>query len=537
MRTLRSAWGLRGSLILAALSLRLACGADVTIQLTALSGLKFDPARFVVEPGARVTIVFTNPDDMMHNVVIVQPGARLAVVEAALALGEQGPARNFHPDSDRILAAMPIVNPGRSDRLTFTAPATEGVYPYVCTFPGHGLVMYGAMYVAREAKLPPLAQDPNVPPPVAATTVAALTRTTLQRTFLPDCGPAAIAVGLPGGQAYCFDATQCRLRYAWRGGFVDNATQLLGKGDQFAAVAGRVYYRARAEARLRVGDAGRPAIVKWLGTRNLAGKPSLHYTLDGADVTEIPGATADGQQLEITYEISDAKAPVTFVADPDAGATITASAGQWSAGRLILTPAEARHFIFTFKERPGVEPLAYWSMNDLPFAGRKDPAPGVVGRAFTPGGNMNRWEVLDTGIKLGALAHAGTLMSWVKLAPPPAAARNVKVTPTAPVFSAGEDENAFRIAAEGLLLRWQHLAAVLHHGMMTLYVDGKEVGARPASVAEVDATVRIGSLGKKEFLSGLLDEVRIYDRPLAPAEIAAIYQREKPKETDRASSQ
>src|SRR5262245_43163154 len=93
--------------------------ADVTINLSAASGLKFEPSRFVVEPGARVTIVFRNPDDMMHNVVVVKPGARVPIVEAALALGEQGPARNFVPPSSDVLAAMPIVNPGTTGQMTF----------------------------------------------------------------------------------------------------------------------------------------------------------------------------------------------------------------------------------------------------------------------------------------------------------------------------------------------------------------------------------------------------------------------------------
>jgi hypothetical protein len=166
-------------------------------------------------------------------------------------------------------------------------------------------------------------------------------------------------------------------------------------------------------------------------------------------------------------------------------------------------------------------------MNDLPFAGRKDPLPGVVGRAFTPGGNLGRWEVLDTGIKLGAVLHRGTLMSWVKLEP--AAASKAKASPTAPVFSAGEGERAFTLAAPQTLSRWQHVAAVLHHGSMTVYVDGKEAGSRPVPAADPEATLHIGSLGKKEFLSGLLDEVRIYDRSLSAAEITAIYQREKPQ--------
>ena len=156
------------------------------------------------------------------------------------------------------------------------------------------------------------------------------------------------------------------------------------------------------------------------------------------------------------------------------------------------------------------------------------------GRAFTPGGNLNRWEVLDTGIKLGAIAHAGTLMSWVKLEPAPTAARSVKVAPTAPVFSAGEGATAFRLAAPQTLGRWQHLAAVLRHGAVTLYLDGQESGSAPAPAAsELESTIRIGSFGKKEFVSGLLDEVRIWDRALAPAEIIAIYSREKPKEEKR----
>jgi hypothetical protein len=173
-------------------------------------------------------------------------------------------------------------------------------------------------------------------------------------------------------------------------------------------------------------------------------------------------------------------------------------------------------------------------MNDLPFPGRKDPPPGVIGRAFTPGGNLNRWEVLDTGIKLGAILHAGTLMSWVKLEPPPASARSVKVVPTAPVFSAGEGATAFTLGAPEALSRWQHLTGVLHHGTMTLFVDGREVSQGPTA-GDPEATIRIGSLGKKEFLSGLIDEVRIWDRALTPAEITAIYEREKLKTTKTAA--
>ena len=34
--------------------------------------------------------------------------------------------------------------------LRFRAPAEPGIYPYVCTFPGHWVVMNGEMVVAKD---------------------------------------------------------------------------------------------------------------------------------------------------------------------------------------------------------------------------------------------------------------------------------------------------------------------------------------------------------------------------------------------------
>jgi hypothetical protein len=118
--------------------------------------------------------------------------------------------------------------------------------------------------------------------------------------------------------------------------------------------------------------------------------------------------------LEIAYELTGAGGPVTFVADPEGGATVTASRGKWASSQLTLTPAEAREFTLTLTERPGVEPAGYWSMNDAYFTAKSDPPPGVIGRAFVPGGTGNRREVLDSGIDWSSLQHGGTLMGWVK---------------------------------------------------------------------------------------------------------------------------
>jgi putative heme-binding domain-containing protein len=42
------------------------------------------------------------------------------------------------------------VQPRQIQRLTYTAPTAVGVYPYVCTYPGHWRRMYGALYVVDD---------------------------------------------------------------------------------------------------------------------------------------------------------------------------------------------------------------------------------------------------------------------------------------------------------------------------------------------------------------------------------------------------
>ena len=54
---------------------------------------------------------------------------------------------------DLILHASPMIGPTRTSQvhvLRFTRPAEPGIYPFVCTFPGHWVVMNGEMVVAKD---------------------------------------------------------------------------------------------------------------------------------------------------------------------------------------------------------------------------------------------------------------------------------------------------------------------------------------------------------------------------------------------------
>lgn len=120
------------------------------LKLTAVEAkMAFDKTKLIVPAGKSVVLVFDNPDLMPHNVVIVKPGSASRVGEAADAMARQpdGFERNFVPDSPDVLFYTPLVQAGKSHRLTFKAPTQPGEYPFLCSFPGHWRVMQGILTV------------------------------------------------------------------------------------------------------------------------------------------------------------------------------------------------------------------------------------------------------------------------------------------------------------------------------------------------------------------------------------------------------
>jgi azurin len=109
----------------------------------------FDVKRFEVKPGQPVKLVFSNPDAMQHNLVIVKPGAleEVGLAGNEMAKDPDGIKRHFVPNSDKVLHATKLVDPQGTAILRFKAPMESGSFPYVCTFPGHWVIMNGVMEV------------------------------------------------------------------------------------------------------------------------------------------------------------------------------------------------------------------------------------------------------------------------------------------------------------------------------------------------------------------------------------------------------
>jgi azurin len=117
-----------------------------TIQLQANENMRFDKELFKVHTGKKITLIFENTSvsantSMSHNVVILKPGIDLADFADAVhnAQNEQ-----YVPSSvmELVIAHTKLVAGGGSDQIEFTI-SQPGIYPFICSFPGHWGTMQG----------------------------------------------------------------------------------------------------------------------------------------------------------------------------------------------------------------------------------------------------------------------------------------------------------------------------------------------------------------------------------------------------------
>ncbi len=121
-----------------------------TIRIaTVVEKMKYDISNLTVKAGKKIKIIFSNPDFMPHNIVLVNPGKADAVAMAAMKLGATGFDLGFVPKSDDVIWASKLVDHGAEQVIEFNAPTKLGDYPYVCTFPGHHIIMRGNMKVVK----------------------------------------------------------------------------------------------------------------------------------------------------------------------------------------------------------------------------------------------------------------------------------------------------------------------------------------------------------------------------------------------------
>jgi putative heme-binding domain-containing protein len=119
------------------------------VRMEAGKNLTFATPTIRVKAGEALRLKFVNPDVVPHNWVLVKPRALKSVGEMAnrLIADPEAVARNYVPKADAVLVYTDVVPPHSSTAIHFRAPAERGRYPFLCTFPGHWMVMNGEMLV------------------------------------------------------------------------------------------------------------------------------------------------------------------------------------------------------------------------------------------------------------------------------------------------------------------------------------------------------------------------------------------------------
>jgi azurin len=127
-------------IICSALNVSAFAGGQTSVAITAGDSMKFSTTKVEVPAGSKVTVTLKNEGNlpkvaMGHNWVLLKAGVDAASYSNAAMNAKD---EDYQPKAQaaKVIAAIPVLGPGESKSVTFTAPA-PGSYQYLCSFPAH----------------------------------------------------------------------------------------------------------------------------------------------------------------------------------------------------------------------------------------------------------------------------------------------------------------------------------------------------------------------------------------------------------------
>lgn len=363
--------------------------------------LKFDVIRFDVHPKQAVSLRFTNNGLMPHNIVIgSKPNTADTIIQQAMAL-PNGYQQHFLPKTKEVLTGSKLLQVKQAQTIKFTTPDAPGEYPYICTFPGHGVIMRGIMRVRPKDQ--PLEKPLTIKSSVSTITdnladstvtpfpLGSESRPLVMRTFVPNIGfdetvlpnhsrgypsprydpgkgrdvngtyktldglPATISVNYGQSLSFVWDTVECRLLYAWNSGFFD-MTNYWGKGSGGSRkgfgytprIKGNLQYVTSGALPIRVGKSPKPQTPQFKAMKLVAGSPQFIYKLNGAMITEhiVP---AEGGTIAVHYTVHHAEDGLQFVFDENHRRRVSSDIGTWKNNTLTIPGADHLHFHINYQ--------------------------------------------------------------------------------------------------------------------------------------------------------------------------------------------
>lgn len=146
----------------AALSLFAACGGsdepapsaaqalseEGVVVLTANDQMKFSQTEIRAKAGEVLKLRLTNigkmpKQAMSHNWALLTPMSDSEINAFAIKAANNPPSY-LPKDASAVIAHTAMLGGGESDTIEFTVPPA-GSYPFICTFPGHAMIMRGVL--------------------------------------------------------------------------------------------------------------------------------------------------------------------------------------------------------------------------------------------------------------------------------------------------------------------------------------------------------------------------------------------------------
>jgi azurin len=174
----------------------------------------------------------------------------------------------------------------------------------------------------------------------------------VMRVHVEGATARTIAVGLPHGINYCFDADACCVQFGWGGAYLDVGPDRDGRGGRPCKMLGQRFEVGNIGFPLRTVD-GRQQPARFLGY-STDGTPRFTINWNGKEVHWSIAAAPGGVGLQYTFVMPAAREDVQFVIDHN-DLKLDSSAGQWHDGTLTVPAQHAKNFTVTVISTTGAK--------------------------------------------------------------------------------------------------------------------------------------------------------------------------------------
>ena len=120
----------------------------IKIILNSYDNMMYDKKTIEVKNGKNIRLTLNHKgkigkEFMGHNFVLLKKGVNVDEFAKKATLAK---SNDYIPNSDETIAFTKMLGGGESTTISFMAPET-GTYTYICSFPGHYMIMRGELIV------------------------------------------------------------------------------------------------------------------------------------------------------------------------------------------------------------------------------------------------------------------------------------------------------------------------------------------------------------------------------------------------------